>query len=420
MPERLLVYRDGKLLGRLEQDRELSFAYTDEILAGNADEILISASMRIRRRPFTERELLPFFEGLLPEGLARQRVATRFRLGYGDVFGLLREIGRDCAGALSILPEGQDPTASALEGVLWLDDAALIELVDRLDTVPLGIQPEKDVRLSLAGAQDKVVIVVNPETKAIGLPRGTTPSTHILKPAPKERYPGLVLNEAYCLVLAKEAGLSVSKMDLIDIGGTPALMLERYDRARTGEGVIRVHQEDFCQALRVPIDKKYQSDGGPDLRRMVELLYRISSDADTDVERLIQWEAFNCLVGNADGHAKNVAMLYAGEYRLAPAYDLICTEMFPDLPTELGQSIGGEYQARSITAEHWTREFDRLQLNRPLFARRLAVLAERIEAALPIADAWLQDRGYWSDSLQIVGRLVRERSLALSGWNPPN
>jgi serine/threonine-protein kinase HipA len=410
--DRLSAYRDGRLLGML--DRGLSFAYDPRVIEEQSGQIVISASLRVRERPFREREARPFFEGLLPEGLARQRLAARFRLADDDTFGLLAEIGRDCAGALSILPEGEDPYSSSGEPVVWLDDDELAKIVADLDVRPLGVQPERDIRLSLAGAQDKLVVVVDEGSGKIGLPRGTTPSTHILKPAPKERFPGLVLNEAYCSVLAANAGLSAVNGQLIKIHEAPALLVERYDRIRAGESVQRIHQEDFCQALRVLPNKKYQDDGGPDLRRMVDLINRVSSDAAADVLRLVQWELLNLLIGNSDGHAKNVALLYGEQYRVAPVYDLVCTDLY-DFPERLAQSIGGEYRPRYIASEHWALEFERLGLNVKLYRGHLEEFAARVRDAVPVTNEWLRGQGYWKEAMERIGRLVEERTATFNG-----
>jgi serine/threonine-protein kinase HipA len=410
--DRLGAYRDGRLLGIL--DRGLTFAYDPRVIEEQSGEILISASLRVRERPFGEREARPFFEGLLPEGLARQRLAARFRLADDDTFGLLAEIGRDCAGALSMVPEGEDPHSSSGEPVIWLDDDALAKIVADLDVRPLGVYPERDIRLSLAGAQDKLVVVVDQGSGRIGLPRGTTPSTHILKPAPKERFPGLVLNEAYCSVLAAKAGLSSVNVQLIKIDEAPALLIERYDRIHTGEAVQRIHQEDFCQALRVLPSKKYQDDGGPDLRRMVDLVSRVSSDAAADVLRLVQWELLNVLMGNSDGHAKNVALLYGEQHRMAPVYDLICTDAY-DFPKRLGQSIGGEYRPNYITGEHWNREFEHLGLNVKLYRDHLGEFASRVRDAVRATDEWLRGQGYWDEATERIGTLVEERGDTFEG-----
>lgn len=410
MADRLEVYRESALIGILE--RNLTFTFLQHVVEAQHGDVVVSASMRVRDRAFTERESKPFFEGLLPEGLVRQRLAARFHIGDDDTFGLLHEIGRECAGALSIIPEGVDPNEKWDAGVDWLTDTELERVVADLDVRPLGVDPTRDIRLSLAGLQSKLVVVVDPESGAIGLPRGFTPSTHILKPAPKERLPGLVLNEAYCSVLAGLAGLDVARTSVVPVGGSSALLVERYDRSWVGDVVARLHQEDFCQALRVMPALKYQEQGGPDLRRMVDLINRVSSDSPADVLRLIQWELFNMLVGNSDGHAKNLSLLYERQNRVAPAYDLVCTTMF-GFPETLSQSIGGEYRPPYITREHWQSEFRRLGLNLGLYRDHMDSFLEAVRNAVPEADEWLRDHGYWSDSLAAIGSGVNRRLTAL-------
>jgi len=412
MAERLLVLFDQQLVGFLDRDNGVvSFTYAPEVIRQLEGRILISASLRVRSRPFTQTELLPFFAGLLPEGESRQRLATQFRLDYNDVFGLLRELGRECAGALSIVPEGIDLAAIAQEGVDWLDEASLTKLVMEMGTRPLGVDPERDIRISLAGVQTKTVLVV--AGTRMGLPRGTTPSTHILKPAPREQFPDLVSNEAFCMRLARLAGLNVSDADVIQIGGSPALLVRRYDRENQTDRVKRIHQEDFCQALRVPSDRKYQADGGPDLRRMVDLLNRVSSDVGTDVDEFISRIGFNFLIGNADAHAKNFSLLYSNGPRLAPAYDLISTELYPNLTKAIATSIGGEYRPQQITADQWKREFVRLDLNFQRYAQRLAELADRVLKAIREAHAWLEQQGAAAARLDAIAEIVETRAKTL-------
>jgi serine/threonine-protein kinase HipA len=413
MPERLLVLYDQRVIGFLDQETDrVSFTYAPDIVDRQEGRILLSASLRVRKRPFTQTEIMPFFAGLLPEGDVRQRLATELRLDYEDVFGFLREIGRDCAGALSIVPDGTDLNAVAEEGVEWLDDAGLEALVANMGTRPLGVDPESDIRISLAGAQNKTVLVV--EGTRMGRPRGTTPSTHILKPAPREQFPDLVSNEAWCMAVARSAGLHVCDADIVHIGGTLALLVRRYDREHVSGRVKRIHQEDFCQALRVLPNRKYQADGGPDLRRMTELLTRVSADVASDLDEFIDRLAFNYMIGNADAHAKNTAVLYGPEPRLAPAYDLVSTELYPEVKRELATSIGGEYQPKAITTDHWRRELLRLDLNVQRYSQRLAQLAPRVVSSLPASYAWLADRGATTSRLDVVAGLVTDRARTLA------
>jgi serine/threonine-protein kinase HipA len=412
MPEKLLVLFDQRVVGLLVRENDaVSFTYAPEVVDELEGRVFISASLRVRKRPFTQVELMPFFSGLLPEGNLRQRLATVLRLEYDDVFGLLREIGRDCAGALSIVPDGTDLKTLADEGVEWLDEAGLDALVASMRTRPLGVEPESDIRISLAGAQNKTVLVV--DGKRTGRPRGTTPSTHILKPAPREQFPDLVSNEAVCMTLARLAGLQVADVEVVRIGQVLALLVHRYDRSERGGRIHRIHQEDFSQALRVLPSRKYQADGGPDLRRMTDLIRRFSAEVATDVDEFVDRVAFNYLIGNADAHAKNFSILYADGPRLAPGYDLVSTEVYPEVKRDLATSIGGEYRPERITPERWRREFTRLDLNVQRYSRRLADFATRVVASVPEAFDWLTARGAAADRLKVIADTVDARSKVL-------
>jgi serine/threonine-protein kinase HipA len=411
MPERLVVLYDQRIVGFLDRDTVISFTYAPEVVDRSEGRIVLSASLRARKRPFTQSELMPFFSGLLPEGALRDRLATTLRLDYDDVFGFLREIGRDCAGALSVVPEGTDLKSVAQEGVEWLDDVRLEALVANMRTRPLGVEPERDIRISLAGAQDKTALVV--DGRRVGMPRGTTPSTHILKPAPHESFPDLVSNEAFCMTLARIAGLNVCDVDIVHIGGTLALLVHRYDRENQSGRVRRIHQEDFCQALRVLPNRKYQADGGPDLRRMTDLLNRISADVASDVDEFIDRVAFSYMIGNADAHAKNHSILYVPEPRLAPGYDLVSTEIYPEVKGDLATSVGGEYRLDKVTADHWRRELVRLDLNVERYSQRLAEFAPRVLSGLAQSYAWLDARGAATKRLDAVAGIVKERADTL-------
>jgi len=421
--ERLWIVRDGEIVADLERNAadQLRLQFRPEIVARVESVPLISSALPVRAEPYDETALVPFFDGLLPEGLVRERLATRFRLNPGDVFGLLREFGRDCAGALSLIPEGADLTAARAEGVDWLDDTALAERVANLATRPLADEPSEGIRISLAGAQNKMAVVVDAER--IGLPRGTTPSTHILKPASLERrsarderlrYPSLVANEAFCTILARRAGVNAVSVSIRSIDGAPALVVERYDRAGTGVHASRVHQEDFCQALGVPPARKYEDDGGPGLADYLALVRRASVDVLTDQTDLLDRIAFNYLIGNDDAHAKNFSLLHgAGGTRLAPGYDLLSTFIYPDLPKVIAVAIGSVYDSRALRPVHWRKAFRQLNLSERLYSERFVDLAERVETAVPLARAELDAWDLGNGTLDELVSLTTERLTAL-------
>lgn len=421
MPERLWIVRDGVTIADLERDDgRLSLRYRPEVIARAEGAPLLSVSLPVRREPYAEPDLLPFFAGLLPEGLVRERLATRFQLSALDVFGFLRTIGRDSAGALSVVEEGTDLIAEREAGVEWLDDEQLAERVAELGTRPLADEPAAGIRISLAGVQDKMAIVI--DGPRIGLPRGTTPSTHILKPVSAERrgrrngklaYPSLVANEAFCSVLARRAGLRAATVEIRPIDGEPALFITRHDREGAGEGVRRVHQEDLCQALGLAPDRKYEADRGPGLADYVSILRRWSVDVLSDLPELMDRIAFNYLIGNSDAHAKNTSLLHTSEgIRLAPAYDLLSTLAYPHLSTAMAVAINNMYDGNALRPIHWQKTFQQLELNEALYGARFAALAERVTVAVPGAREQLRVWGVRNGVLDgVIARVVDRAEL---------
>lgn len=423
MSERLSVVYETQVVATLQRNEDGSLELTYSDLARDIAEgrVLLSASLPVRREPYRGAELIPFFEGLLPEELVRQRLAARLRIDAGDVFGFLREIGRECAGAFSIIPEGVDPVAAETEGVAWLSQNDLAEAIRDLAARPLGVEPGQDIRISLAGAQDKLVVVL--ADGRLGLPRGTTPSTHILKPASqvaigrrgRPAFPALVSNEAFCMKLAELSGLAVPPVDLMMIDEEPALVVARYDRKTSDGRTSRLHQEDFCQAIGVPTYRKYEKDGGPSLGDYFELIRRYSGSVIDDEPQLMDRIAFHYLVGNADAHAKNFALLYPelGIARLAPAYDILSTYVYGHLTHDMATSINGMYDSRGIQPIHWQKELARLGLRERLYASRLDRLAERVHEALPLAIAWVGEKGGDGRLVESIAGLVTRRVRVL-------
>lgn len=422
--ERLWVVRDGEVLADLDRDddRRLSLRFRPEIVTrGERAAPLISVSLPARAQPYEESSLLPFFEGLLPEGAIRDQLVRRFRLDPSDTFGLLREIGRDCAGALSLVPEGEDLSALGQGDVRWLDEEGLAREVADLGTRPLADEPEEGVRISLAGAQSKMAVVIR--EGRTGLPLGTTPSTHIIKPASIElrgardrrpKYPSLVANEAFCTVLARRAGLNAVSVLVMTIGDAPALVVERYDRTTSAGRVARVHQEDLGQALGVRPIFKYEADGGPGLVDCLTLVTRTSVDVLADQQELLDRIAFNYLIGNEDAHMKNLSLLHATSgTRLSPAYDLLSTFVYPDIKKGMAMAINGMYDSRALRPVHWRKAFRQLDLPEQLYAGRFADLAERVAASVAAARADVQAWHLGNGTLdQLVG-LVLDRAAEL-------
>ncbi|GAB1460619.1 HipA N-terminal domain-containing protein [Thauera sp.] len=255
-------------------DGRLGFCYTAGWLS-RPNAVALSHSLPLRTEPFDDRTTRPFFAGLLPEGQMRRLIARQFQVSGQNDFALLDRIGGECAGAVTFLAPGQSlPTPEQTGGVLWLRDEDVVAVLDELPRRPM-LAGKDGLRLSLAGAQDKLPVVF--DGTRLGLPLNGTPSSHILKP-PIDAVEDSVVNEGFCMALAEALQLKPAMASVHAVLNRPFLLVERYDRVLDAQGCRqRLHQEDFCQALGVVPEMKYQNEGRPDLvkgparRRMLEL-----------------------------------------------------------------------------------------------------------------------------------------------------
>lgn len=365
------VWLHGRRAGRLEYRRgRLSFTYGPDYLGAP-----LSHALPLRSEPFDDAASESFFANLLPEGKARRAAARLVQVSEGNDFGLLSALGGDCAGAVSLLAVGEIPGPPDHAGhVDWVDDAALAAAIDDVPRRPLMADPDGDVRISLAGAQDKLVVVA--DGGRIGRPVGGAPSTHIIK-TPIEEYDDTVANEAFCLRVARELGIGAANASVEEVAGREFLLVERYDR-RGDDGVVtRVHQEDFCQALGVPADRKYENEGGPSMADCFRLVGESVAIPALDTLRLVDIAAFNFLIGNHDAHGKNFALLHAAEgTRLAPFYDLLSTTVY-ELGRKQAMKLGGEYRADYVRRRHVERFAAEAGLGIAATLRRVRAFASR-------------------------------------------
>jgi serine/threonine-protein kinase HipA len=408
----LLVSWDGEI-GRLERvderSREYAFRYT------NPDARAISLSLPPREKPYSPAESRPFFEALLPEGPVREQVARQLRLATGDSYGLLEQLGRDCAGALQIVSAelpGLSPTTH------WLDADELDELVEQLPHRPLGMRAgDGRVRLSLAGVQRKAVLVRDAAGR-FGEPLDGMPSTHILKPDPREDdLPGLALNECFCMRLALRCGLPAAPVELIAAGGRPCLAVERFDRDRTEWPPRRLHQEDLCQALGLTPDFKYQHADWqlPSYRALADLLDRHAIQPGLDRLAAARTVVFHFLVGNADAHAKNVSLLHLSDgVRFAPLYDIVATAAYDDVYNELAMAIGDELDPAAIGAAHWSDLAHDFGLQPRAFERVRAELTELVMAESRKLRDEARDDGWHDPVHDAIVEIVAARAVQVA------
>lgn len=356
------VYLHDERAGILERldGAELRFTYDRDWLA--AAETPISLSLPLREEPYRDPDCRPFFSGLLPEGDFLRSIARTFHISAENPFTVLREIGGECAGAVSLAAPGSDPPFASAPAAEWLSEAQLAALLSELPARPLlsGPEDDKGVRLSLAGTRDKLPILCRDER--VGITRGRPPSTHIIKMPPPE-IPGFVANEAYCMALAGEIGVRVASAEPLRAGRLEALLVERYDRVRHGSAVQRIHQEDFCQATGRAPEMKYESEGGPSVAECGSLIRAHASGPGASLLQFLDALLFNLLIGNADAHSKNYSLLLEGPRapRLAPLYDLLSTRVYGRrFGRKMGMKYGGEYRPDRIRGRHLDRMGDDL------------------------------------------------------------
>lgn len=398
--------------GALSHDEAgaLSYTYHPEYLAGHESRA-ISFSMPLQEAPYEDRVARPFFSGLLPDEGARQRLAGALGISTGNAFGLLEVIGGECAGALSLYPPDQGPQFSDDDGVEILSSARLEEILGKLRERPL-LGGEEGVRLSLAGAQDKLAVCVEGEN--IGLAKGGRPTTHILKPF-IQALDGTVENELFCLRLAARLKLPVPPVEMRHGGAIPFLLVERYDRSRHNDGTItRLHQEDFCQALSVPPELKYEEEGGPGTERSLDLIDRATARPAADRLAFIRMLIFHYLVGNADAHGKNYALLYRAKVPdLAPLYDVVCTAAYPRLAKKLAMAIGGRSLPDTIQLKHWLTLVPNTRGAQRLLIKDMTELAGRIRDEADKLLAEFEDTGISHNILGTIRGVIETRAAHL-------
>lgn len=409
---RLGVYLGDRLAGYLwlDEGRRFVFQYDREAV-GISGMTALSLSLPLREEPYGDDRARPFFANLLPEAEIRKVIARRFGISERNDFLLLKAIGGECAGAVSVLPEGDAPREKP--GYRELDEEELHRIVTELPRKPL-LAGEKGLRLSLAGAQDKLPVYMREDR--IFLATGNAPSTHILKP-PIRDIEGSVLNEAFCMTLAGDMGLPVPGVT-IRRGLDTLFIVTRFDRQIFPDGrVLRLHQEDFCQALGVLPEEKYESEGGPSLARCFDLIAGKSIRPAADRMALLRWVVFNVLVGNADAHGKNMSLLLtAPGPRLAPFYDLISTVIYENLSDRFAMRIGGENRPAWIQQRHWKRLADSLSIKHGLVFHVLGGMAGEISSKAEAAAEAFRGTHGGGDILERILKAIRVSvSQVLSG-----
>jgi serine/threonine-protein kinase HipA len=383
MARMLDVYLHEQLVGHLIQDDsgQMFFEYLESWLA-QPRAAALSQSLPLREERFPAKECRGFFGGILPEESKREIIARNLGMSAHNDYAMLEQIGGECAGAVTFLSAGQELPKRDYH-YRKLDAKELAGILRELPKRPL-LAGEKGIRLSLAGAQDKVAVRI--EGEEVSLPLGGAPSTHILKPA-VERFAGVVSNEALCMTLAAHMNLPAAKVETRKVEDVEYLQVERYDRKHVTidglPGIERLHQEDFCQAQNIVSELKYQKEGGPSLKQCFTLLRNVSTAPVLDLANLLDAAIFNYLIGNNDAHGKNFSLVYPDtEIRLAPLYDAISTIYYPELNSDMAMRIGREYSSDKVTPKDFEQLAGDAGLAKPLVRRRVPELATAAIEAL--------------------------------------
>jgi serine/threonine-protein kinase HipA len=331
--EPLNVFLNARLVGQLKREPSgaIDFKYDASWLSWEHT-LPVSLSLPLREDRYVGAPVVAVFDNLLPDSRTiRDRMAARVHADGVDAYSLLSAVGRDCVGALQFLPEGDEPGAAGGLAGHEVNDSEIASILGDLEAAPLGLGEDEDFRISLAGAQEKTALLR--QQGRWYKPSGTTATTHILKPQIGRLPIGIDLsnsveNEYLCLKLTAALGLPSAEVEIANFSGARALVIERFDRQWTRDGrLLRVPQEDCCQALSVPPSKKYESDGGPGIPAILKLLQG-SDDPEADQKLFLKAQIVFWLLGATDGHAKNfsIFLLPDGRFHLAPLYDVISVQ----------------------------------------------------------------------------------------------
>ncbi len=314
----------------------------------------VSLSLPCAEERFDAQKSTAFFDNLLPEEGIYKELCREARIDETDTYNFLRLFGQECAGALVIVLEG-DP--SPLQPSAYRDITnELEEILAKHHGAPQSsLIMETKARLSIAGAQNKLPLVLENGRFLVPENGSYAPTTAILKPT-TARFPDLHRNELFCMNLASEVGLRTPEAKMLQIGNYQAYIITRYDRQQTESGIKRIHQEDFCQALGISRLYKYEENGGPGFAACGKiLLHPLVSDNATAREDFIKCALFNYAIGNCDAHGKNFSLLYQERQGvcLAPFYDLVSTMAYPELEQKFAMGIGKTFRFDRIAEHSW-------------------------------------------------------------------
>lgn len=419
MTEHLVALLGGRAVGQVHRDRRgrLSFVYNDDWRNARGAYPL-SVSMPLAAVEHGNAVIEAFLWGLLPDNeFVLDRWARKFQVSARSAFALISHVGEDCAGAVQFIrPDRVEAYSGNEEGTVdWIDEHGVAERLRMLRADHSAWRAPRDTgQFSLAGAQPKTALLL--ANGRWGVPSGRVPTTHILKP-PMGEFDGHAENEHLCLALARRLGMPTVSSHVMRFEDQTAIVVERYDRRPTNRGLIRIHQEDICQALGVSPTRKYENEGGPGARAVVDLLREYSGAREEDISTFADALAFNWLIAGTDAHAKNYSILIGpgGRVRLAPLYDMASALPYDDMDVQklkLAMKIGRSYCLRDIGPNDWRRFAADNRLDPEAIVERLTNLAEQLpDQALSVRDEMTSQKL----SHSLVGRLADRMQSRATG-----
>lgn len=416
----LFVLLEGRDVGLVQQKNgRLTFKYTDTWRSAPGAYPL-SLSMPLAAAEHPHAAIDPFLWGLLPDNeLVLSRWAKKFQVSPRNAFALISHVGEDCAGAVQFVSHHRrdELAGTAPVETEWLTDADVANRLRALQNdASASRSPHDTGQFSLAGAQPKTALLFDGQRWSV--PSGRTPTTHILKP-PTSEFDGHAENEHLCLRLAKALGLPTAQSDVRQFEDVTTIVVERYDRTFVEKqfAYMRVHQEDFCQALRVLPTMKYQNDGGPGSKQIADVLRNVSSDEDigTFSDALI----LNFIIGGTDAHAKNYSLLIGGGgmVRLAPLYDIASIFAYADIDphkAKLAMKIGDEYRLQYIGLSDWRKLAESTRVDGDVLIDRLRAMAIELPDRLSDEIKTMRDSGLNHKVMDILTTVLPDRAARIA------
>jgi serine/threonine-protein kinase HipA len=410
----LLVVIDGNVAGRIRADKSGSLSLKYETAWRESRQgYSLSNSMPLAEIAYPHKVVWSYLWNLLPENPnVLQRWGQQYGVSAANPFKLLMHVGADVPGAAQFVPPErlEEIRSERRPAIDWMSIDELDARLRQLRSDNAAVRRSGDIgKMSLPGAQAKTAYYWDESKNRWGVPGGRTPTTHIIKPC-VAGFQGLVENEHLCQDIAARLGMSSAKSFVLALDET-YIVVERYDRLPPSPGaafVQRIHQEDMCQALGLLPAKKYQEDGGPGIGQIIKLIRRVSAQPEVDVERFLQANMFNWLIGGTDAHAKNYSFLIgaADEVRLAPLYDLSSQVPYPDLIAQrVAMKIGEHYDIARVRLADWRNLARACAIEEDAVIGMLTEMAKALPDAISAAQAQALTDGL---SRSVVAPLARQ------------